>query len=157
VASKQKRVFLVVADKSSEMKLALRYACRRAVGIDGRIALLHIMESADFQHWVGVGDLYRQERREEGEELIAELTDIVKEQTNKKPIVYFREGEAGPTLYDFLNEEKSIKVVVIATGVDGDGPGPIINYILNKGIAHLPKPFIIVPGSMSIDEIDDLT
>ena len=34
------RVFLVVVDDSPEMKIALRYACRRAAKTNGRVAML---------------------------------------------------------------------------------------------------------------------
>ena len=40
------RVFLVVVDESPELKVALRYACRRAQKTGGRVALLHVTEPA---------------------------------------------------------------------------------------------------------------
>ena len=49
------RVFLVVVDESEEMRNALRYACRRAQHTNGRVALLLVVEPAEFQHWLGVG------------------------------------------------------------------------------------------------------
>ena len=38
------RVFLVVADDSAELEVALRYACRRARKTRGRVALLAVVE-----------------------------------------------------------------------------------------------------------------
>ena len=64
------RVFLVVVDDSEEMKVALHFACRRAKTSGGRIALLHVQEPADFQHWMAVGDIMREEARTEGEEVL---------------------------------------------------------------------------------------
>ena len=63
------RLFLVVVDTSEEMNVALRFACQRAKNTGGRVALLYVMEPADFQHWMAVGDLMREEAREAGEEL----------------------------------------------------------------------------------------
>ncbi len=46
------RVFLVVVDDTEEMRVALRYACRRAAHTHGRVALLYVVESSEFQHWM---------------------------------------------------------------------------------------------------------
>lgn len=57
------RVFLVVADDSAELEVALRYACRRARKTRGRVALLAVVEPGDYQHWMAVGDLMKEEAR----------------------------------------------------------------------------------------------
>ncbi len=64
------RVLLVVVDDSDEMPIALHFACRRAEHSDGRVALFYVPDKADFQHWMAVGDLMREEAREAGEELL---------------------------------------------------------------------------------------
>jgi len=61
------RTFLVVVDDSDEMTKALRYACRRAQHTGGRVALLSVIEPAEFQHWMAVGDLMKEEARDEAE------------------------------------------------------------------------------------------
>ncbi|HTH15897.1 MAG TPA: universal stress protein, partial [Magnetospirillum sp.] len=45
------RVFLVVVDDTEEMRAALSYACRRARHTGGRVALLRVVEPAEFQHF----------------------------------------------------------------------------------------------------------
>ena len=50
------RKFLVVADDSSEFDAALRFACRRAKSVGGRVVLLKVLEPAEFEHWSGVRD-----------------------------------------------------------------------------------------------------
>ena len=57
------RVFLVVVDETEEMEVALRFACRRARHTGGRVALLYVIEPAEFQHWMAVEDLMREEAR----------------------------------------------------------------------------------------------
>ena len=42
------RVFLVVVDDTPEMDVALRFACLRARNTGGRVALLYVVEPADF-------------------------------------------------------------------------------------------------------------
>src|SRR5262245_18521175 len=67
------RVFLVVVDESPELKVALRYACVRAKKTSGRVALLYVIDAADFQQWVGVGELMREEARQEAEQALQKI------------------------------------------------------------------------------------
>ena len=49
--------FLVCVDQRPQSRVAARYACMCAGNTGRRVALLHIMETAEFQHWVAVGDV----------------------------------------------------------------------------------------------------
>ena len=71
-AKQTRRTFLVVVDQSPEMKVALRYACRRAQSTGGRVAMLYVTEPASAE-WLAVGDLMREERRAEAEARLQEL------------------------------------------------------------------------------------
>ncbi|MEN8196983.1 MAG: universal stress protein, partial [Pseudomonadota bacterium] len=73
------RTFLVVIDDSEEMQVALHFASRRAMRTGGRVALLYVQQPAEFQHWMAVGDLMREEAREEAEGLMQKLSAEVKE------------------------------------------------------------------------------
>ncbi len=59
----QPNVFLVVVDNSTEMRVALRFASRRAKRTGGRVGLLRVIRKADFQHWAAIGNLMREEAR----------------------------------------------------------------------------------------------
>lgn len=151
------RVFLVVVDDSEEMPVALHFACRRAEHTDGRVALFYVPAKADFQHWMAVGDLMREEAREAGEELLQRHSAEVQRKTGKVPILYIREGDRSEELFKLMDEEPSISILVLATGTEASGPGPIISYILGKGMRRLHVPITIVPGSLSVEEIDAIT
>ena len=84
------RVFLVVVDDSAEMPVALHFACRRAEHTEGRVALFYVPAKADFQHWMAVGDLMREEAREAGEELLQRHSAEVQRKTGKVPVLYIR-------------------------------------------------------------------
>lgn len=99
------RVFLVVVDDTPEMDVALRFACLRARNTGGRVALLYVVEPADFQHWMSVGNLMREEARSEGEQLLQKLAGSVNEQTGALPILYVREGSRREELLNLLDEE----------------------------------------------------
>jgi hypothetical protein len=53
-ATPTQRVFLVVVDRSPELKVALRFACRRARASGGRVAMLYVPEPANVLNGVSV-------------------------------------------------------------------------------------------------------
>ena len=151
------RVFLVVVDDSEELHQALYYAGRRAARLDGHIALMHCIPPAEFQHWAGVGELMREEAREEAENLLKVNSEYIHELTGKTPEVYLREGDPKVELIDLINEEKRFSMLILGGNTDGESSGPLINYLTTKGAAVCRIPITIVPGNLSDDEIDLLT
>lgn len=151
------RVFLVVVDESEEMKIALHFACRRARNTGGRVALLYVQERADFQHWMAVEAIMREEQREAAEELLQDLSSEVHEWSGKMPIFFIREGDRREALIKLLDEEPTISIVVLAAGIGRGGPGPIIEHIVSKGVGQIRVPVTIVPGSLGDDEIIAIT
>ncbi|PPR63250.1 MAG: hypothetical protein CFH10_00573 [Alphaproteobacteria bacterium MarineAlpha4_Bin2] len=157
MSPEDERVLLVVVDDSDEMPVALHFACRRAEHTNGRVALFYVPEKADFQHWMAVGDLMRAEAREVGEELLQKYSAEVQRRTGKIPILFIREGDRSEELFKLMAEEPSISILVLASGADNKGPGPIISYIMAKGVRQLHVPVTVVPGSLSEEEINAIT
>lgn len=150
------RIFLVVVDPSPELKVALRFACRRAKATNGRVAMLYVTEPADSE-WQAVGDLMREERRQEAEARMQELAAQVQELSGLMPMLYVREGTVRDELLKLLDEEPGISVLVLAADVGPKGPGPLCTALAGKYMGQLHVPLTIVPGSLSDDEIDAIT
>ena len=151
------RIFLVVVDESEEMHVALRFACRRAEHTGGRVALLYVVEQADFQHWMAVGDLMREEARSEGEQLLQKLAAMVNDMTGSLPVLYVREGSRREQLLDLIEEEPSISILVLGANVGKRGPGPLIEALTGKFLGKLQVPLTIVPGNLDDEAIDSVT
>ncbi|MDH3228645.1 MAG: universal stress protein [Alphaproteobacteria bacterium] len=151
------RVFLVVVDQSEEMRVALHFAARRAMRTGGRVALLYVQEPAEFQHWMAVGDLMREEAREEAEGLMQRLSAEVKEWSGNFPVVHMREGDVREELEKLLDEEPSISILVLAASTESGAPGPLISHIVGKGSGSIRVPVTIVPGSLTDEEIIAVT
>ena len=150
----ENRVFLVVVDDTEEMGVALRFACGRARNTNGRVALLFVVEPTDFQHWMAVGDLMREEARNEGEQLLQRLAAQVNEWTGTLPVLYVREGSRREELLKLIDEEPSISILVLGASIDKRGPGPLIEALTGKLVGKLRVPVTIVPGNLSEDEVD---
>ncbi|MBV9861992.1 MAG: universal stress protein [Alphaproteobacteria bacterium] len=151
------RVFLVVVDETEEHRVAVHYAARRAGHTGGRVALLYVIEPGDLQHWLAIEQLDREERREAAEQLMQRLCEGIAPVAGAMPVVYIREGRRRDELLALINEEPSISILVLAASTGPEGPGPLITYLSGKPAARLRIPITIVPGGLSLEEIEALS
>ena len=150
------RVFLVVVDDTEEMQVALRFACGRASNTGGRVALLYVIENSEFQHWMSVGDLMREEARSEGEQLLQRLAGPVIEQTGSMPVLYLREGSRRGELLNLIDEEPSISILVLGANTGARGPGPLVSALTGKFAGKMRVPMTIVPGHLKDSDVDKI-
>ena len=148
------RVFLVVVDETEELQIAVHYAARRAAHTGGRVALLYVIEPSELQTWAAIEDLAREEQREEAEQLMQRLCEEILPIAGSMPIVYIREGPRRDELLALINEDPSISILVLAAGTGPEGPGPLISYLAGKPAARLRIPITIVPGSLTMEQLD---
>jgi len=149
--------FLCVVDESPELGPALRFSCQRAKRVGGRVALVYVLQPAEFQHWMAIGDLMQEEAREEAEALLSETSDKVVRATGKMPIIHLREGNTAEELIALIDEDKSISLLVLGGATGNDGPGPLVSYFVEKAAGKLHVPITVVPGNMTDEEIDNIT
>lgn len=151
------RVFLVVVDDTEEMRAALRYACGRARHTGGRVALLRVVEPAEFQHFATIGNLMRAEARQEAETLLQRMATEVNEFSGQLPVLYVREGNPRDELIKLINEEPQVSILVLAADTGPGGPGPLVTALTGKFVGRLRVPITIVPGHLSSDQIAAIT
>ena len=148
------RVFLVVVDETEELQIAVHYAARRASHTGGRVALLYVIEPSDVQPWIAIENLAREEQREEAEQLMQRLCEEILPIAGSMPIIYIREGPRRDELLALINEDPSISILVLAAGTGPEGPGPLISYLTGKPLARLRIPITIVPGGLTVEQLD---
>jgi len=151
------RVFLVVVDASPELRVALRYASLRALHTGGRVALVHVVEPTDRQHWMALESLMREERREEAEQMMERYAAEVQAVTGVPPTVHIREGSSHDEILTLIDEDPSISILVLAAAVADSGPGPLVSALSGKYVGRLRVPITIVPASLSDEQIAALT
>ena len=150
------RVFLVVVDETEEMGAALRFASLRAKKTGGRVALLHVMEKSDFMHWMAVEDLRQEECREAAEALMQKMSAEVNNWAGAFPVIFLREGIKSDCLFELIEEEPNISILVLGAATGSKGPGPLIAALTGKFIGKLRIPVTIVPGNLSDEQIREI-
>ena len=153
----QRRKFLVIVDDSPECRLALRFAARRAYNTRGGVTLLSVVQPAEFQHWLGVETLMQEEAREAAEALLKQLAAEVNKATDIVPELVIRIGKTPEEMIGLINEDQEISILVLGASQAEEGPGPLVSALTSQMTGILRVPITIVPGSLSIEQIDALT
>jgi nucleotide-binding universal stress UspA family protein len=155
-APTQERVFLVVVDETPELKVALRYACRRAFRSNGRVAMVHVMEPTGFGDWMGVNELMKEEARQQAEATMQKMATEVNKLSGKMPMLYFREGDRRDELLNLIQEEPGISILVLAASTSPKGPGPLVSALTGKYVGKMRVPVTIVPGNLTPEDIENV-
>ena len=150
------RKFLVVLDDSKECLNAMRFAAMRASKTGGGVTILSVIPPEDFQHWVGVGDIMREEARERIEAHFEVFAKWMRDRQGVDPELVIREGEPVPEILAQIREDPEIGVLVLGAGTDKTGPGPLVSQ-LTRTSGSLPVPITIVPGELSRDRLEAVT
>ena len=148
---------LVLVDDTPECARAVYYASRWAVRAGGDVVMLRVIETGDLnQQWLGVASIMRAEAEEGANaalDLAAGQAYAVAAITPQRVI---REGEINAQLLDVISEDADICMLVLAAGTGAEGPGPVITS-LAKSAGNFPIPLVVVPGSLTDDELDALS
>lgn len=152
--AQEARTFLLVVDRSEEMRAALRYACRRVAHAGGGIGLFHAVPQTEFHHFKTIGELMDHEARTAAERRLQEVAGEVHRQTGKFPELYFRQGDALDELTKVIAETPSISVLVLGASTGTEGPGPIVSALSGKLAGKINIPVTIVPGDLTLEQID---
>ncbi|XXK32005.1 universal stress protein [Rhodobacteraceae bacterium nBUS_24] len=150
------RKFLVVLDSSQECLNAMRFAALRAAHTGGGVEVLAVIEPEEFNHWIGVGDIMREEARERINAHFEVFAKWMRDRQGVDPELVIREGEPVPEILAQVNDDPEIGVLVLGAGTDSKGPGPLVTQ-LTKNSGSLPIPFTIVPGNLSKERLEAIT
>ncbi|MEM1383862.1 MAG: universal stress protein [Pseudomonadota bacterium] len=149
------RKFMVVVDGTPECQNAMRFAAHRAAKTGGGVIMLYVIEPEDFQHWMGVAEVMRAEAREQAEDRLTELADELRALTGITPEFAIREGKRAEEVLALISEDPEIGVLVLGAG-EGEGPGPLVTQLVGRMGGRMPVPVTVVPGSLSLERIDEV-
>ena len=150
------RKFLVVLDDSRECLNAMRFAAMRASNTGGGVAVLAVIPPDEFNHWIGVGEMMREEARERIHAHFEVFAKWMRDRQGVDPELIIREGDPVPEIIDQIKEDPEIGVLVLGAGTDKKGPGPLVSQ-LSRSAGSLPIPITIVPGDLSKEKLEAIT
>lgn len=150
------RKFLVVLDDSTECLNAMRFAAMRAAHTGGGVEILAVIPPDEFNHWIGVGEVMREEARERIHAHFEVFAKWMRDKQNVDPELVIREGPPVTEIMEQVQDDPEIGVLVLGAGTGNKGPGPLVTQ-LTKSAGTLPIPITIVPGDLSKEKLEAIT
>ena len=150
------RKFLVVLDDSTECLNAMRFAAMRAAHTGGGVEILSVIPPDEFNHWIGVGEVMREEARERIHAHFEVFAKWMRDKQHVDPELVIREGQPVAEILAQVQDDPEIGVLVLGAGTSNNGPGPLVTQ-LTKSAGTLPIPITIVPGDLSKEKLEAIT
>ena len=149
--------FLVCVDTTDECKVALKFACMRAKNSGGSVLLLYVIEPKELQHFAGIEKIMAKEAKEEAKNVLAELAESAMKDFNLKVQTITSNGKKYNQIVDLINKDKSISILVLGEAPDGMGSNDLINKFTAGLTRSINIPLTIVPGNLSIEDLEKIT
>lgn len=156
-APRERRKFLVIIDETPECEQALLYAARRAERTNASVVALVVAAPSEFQHWLGVEEKMRAEAEEEANALLDRALTKLSQYTANEPERRIIIADRTDGIRQVIAEDPSIAVLVLAAAGGPDGPGPLVSAIAGNQAGRYPIPITLVPGGLTLEEIDAIT
>ena len=150
------RKFMVVLDDSRECLNAMRFAAMRAAHTQAGVEILAVIPPEEFNHWIGVGDIMREEARERIHAHFEVFAKWMRDKQGVDPELVIREGEPVSEIIAQVQDDPEVGVLVLGAGTGKKGPGPLVTQ-LSKSSGSLPIPITIVPGDLSKERLESIT
>jgi nucleotide-binding universal stress UspA family protein len=147
---------MVVVDDTPECARAVHFAARRASRTGASMVMLAVIDPPDNFEWIGVGEAMIAEAEAEAEKRLEAASRDARTAAGLEPEQVTRVGEKAAAITGLIEEDEDISFLVLAAGTGKEGPGPLVTTIAGKAASTFPIPIVIVPGSLSDDEIEAL-
>jgi len=147
---------LVIADESPEFPAALSYAAQLAKISGWRLVMLRVVEKPDPAPWASITDEMRRQAFDEAESLTQRFAAEVWAACGVTAEPTLREGDLKPEVRKLVDEDVSIRLIVLASA-SGGSPGPLVSSLAKgAGLGTRAVPVLVVPGVLSGEEIRGL-
>lgn len=155
-ADEPKRTYLVVIDDSPEARVALRFAARRAAKTGGTVEVLAVVEPQDFVQWGGVQAAIEEEQKSRIEGIVSGAVGEIIDEAGVKPSIVIRTGEPTKVVREHVGEREEVAALVLGAAPAGS-PGPLVAHFTGNDSGKLPLPVMIIPGSLSDEQLEKLS
>ncbi|GGB17001.1 universal stress protein [Sphingomonas metalli] len=150
------RIYLTVIDESPEAEIALRFAARRAAKTGGGVEILTLLPPQEFIAFGGVQDTIEEEALHNAEALVERAAGTLFEESGIVPALTVRGGDGPKVIREMIAANPEIAALVLAAAASG-APGALVTHFTGADAGTLTVPIMIVPGSLTPEQIDRLS
>lgn len=148
--------FMVCVDRKEESKIALRLACQKANARGSEVCMLHVISPADFQTLGAVADRMREERREEGLQLLSDLAEVAYATYGIRPATLLREGAVGEEIIAAVQDDHDVNIIALGIAEESSGRGKLTSWLASQLGSKLYVPLLMIPGNLTDQQLHAL-
>ncbi|WP_336279584.1 universal stress protein [Bartonella sp. CB175] len=150
-----KRKILVIIDGTSECRRAVAFAAQHAKNTNRTLVLLSVVDNSEFQHFLGVNNIMRTELTQSAYETLKQIADDVYTAHTLETEIIVREGKKIDEIFELINKDKKISLIVLAASGQVEGPGPLVQLISSREPAF-SIPVTVIPSNLADEDIEIL-
>jgi nucleotide-binding universal stress UspA family protein len=155
-AEARKSKILVCVSDNEHSLTALRFACSKAKSNDCILELVSVITPSDYQSFGGVEEKIRQEQREASEKLLNKFAEEAQEWEGVIPSLSVREGSVLNEIIAAIEEDSSINMLIVGTAHDSPSKDVLLPTLVSAIGDRLLIPMLIVPGTLTEQQIRSL-
>ena len=148
--------YLVCVDARDESKVALKLACMKAKERKGMVDMLHVISPADFQTMEAIAERMREERKQEGENLLKKLANEAIAEHGITPGMILREGVTGDEIVSAAMEDHDVIMLVMGIALQSNSRGKLMAWLSSQLGHKLLVPILMVPGNLTDQQLSCL-
>lgn len=150
-----KKKILVVIDETPECRRAVAFAAQYAQNNNRTLILFSVVDSVEFQHFLGVNNVMRMESTQIAHKMLEEIATEVRAMHALETATIVREGKKIDEIFKLIDEDKKIVLIVLAASGHNEGPGPLVQLIGNRGTAF-SIPVTVIPSNLADEDIESI-
>ncbi|WP_336288124.1 MULTISPECIES: universal stress protein [unclassified Bartonella] len=150
-----KRKILVIIDETPECRRAVAFAAQHAQNTQRTLVLLSVIDSSEFQHFLGVNDVMRTELTQNAYTVLKQIADDVHTSHALDAEMIVREGKKVDEILKLIDQDKEIALIVLAASGHTEGPGPLVQLIAYRGTAF-SIPVTVIPSNLADEDIESV-
>ncbi|WP_409361020.1 universal stress protein [Bartonella heixiaziensis] len=150
-----KRKILVIIDETPECRRAVAFAAQHAQNTNRTLVLLCVVDSVEFQHFLGVNDVMRTESTQTAHRVLGEIANDVRTTHALETEIIVREGKKIEEISRLIDEDKEIALIILAASGHTEGPGPLVQLIGSRGTAF-SIPVTVIPSNLADEDIESI-
>ncbi len=146
---------LVLVNNHFSTRAAVTWAAHWATRTGDDVAFLHVIEPEGLLNIGMIQNVVQAEERAQAERLLDTFAPLCEKITGQAPLRLIREGPLKETVRDVVKqEEANLSMLVLAASHREKGPAPLIGYLSSRMGSRVQVPLVLVPGSLSAEQID---
>ncbi len=150
------RILVCVSDEE-HARVAVRFASARLKHRGGKLLLLHVCDTADFQSFSTIASRIREENHAKGQSVLESMAEEVRLWAGAEATLLLREGNIVDEILTALEEHPDINLLVLGASAEGDSKREVLTALSQRLGKRLFVPMLVVPGHLTEQQIWELT